>query len=281
MATRGQGLPLRGTTALITGAAGLMGGHLAEVFLGRGAHVVLADVSGDALRERAEGLRGRGGRVEALESDLGDADAVESLVERAGEALAPVDVLVNNAYIEATSRFDSLSREELDAQLAVNIEAPLRLARTALLGMRERGRGHIVNMASLTGKLAFAYKAHYSVSKAGLIAFSHALDRELADDPVGVTVVCPALILEGGVSEKATEAGVDMPRFMATCHPRQVAEAAADGVEQGRTEIVVSNRPTGLLAGLQAAAPSVAWRVLQATGNAQYWAQLARSRGRG
>jgi short-subunit dehydrogenase len=267
MATRGQGLPLRGATALITGAAGLMGGHLAEVFIDRGAHVVLADVSGDALRERAEGLRGRGVQVEALECDLGDADAVESLVERAGELLAPVDVLVNNAYIEATSRFDSLSREELDAQLAVNIGAPLRLART--------------NMASLTGKLAFAYKAHYSVSKAGLIAFSHALDRELADDPIGVTVICPALILEGGVSEKATEAGVDMPRFMATCHPRQVAEAAAEGVEQGRTEIVVSNRPTGLLAGLQAAAPSVAWRVLQATGNAQYWAQLAKSRGRG
>lgn len=280
MATRGHGLPLRGATALITGAAGLVGGHLADVFTERGANVVLADVSGDALRERAEELTRRGGRAAALECDLGDADAVESLVERAGELLAPVDVLVNNAYIEATSRFDSLTREELDAQLAVNLEAPLRLARTALLGMRRRGRGHIVNMASLTGKLAFAYKAHYSVAKAGLIAFSHALDRELAEDPVGVTVVCPALILEGGVSEKASEAGVELPRFMATCHPRQVAEAAAEGVEKGRTEIVVSNRPTGLLTGLQAAAPAAAWRVLQATGNAQYWAQLARSRDR-
>ncbi len=271
---------LRGTTALVTGAAGLVGGHLAEVLAGRRANLVLTDVDQESLEQRAGELRGRGARVEALASNLMEPDELGGLVGRAEEALAPVDLLVNNAYVELTSRFDRLSTEELEVQLGVNFHAPLVLARAALPGMRERRRGHIVNIASLTGKLAFAYKAHYTAAKAGLIGFSHALARELAGEPVGVSVICPALIAEGGVSEEAREEGVKPPRLAGTCSPRDVAEAVVEAVLEGKAEIAVSSRPTAGLSALQASAPSLAWRILKATGMPAYWAALAERRGR-
>jgi len=271
---------LRGATALVTGAAGLVGGHVAQALAGRGVHLVLSDVDQQALEERAAGLRERGVQVAALACDLMDHDELDGLVGRAEEAVGPVDILVNNAYVEATSRFDGLTREELDTQIGVNLRAPLALTRVALPGMLERGRGHVVTVASLTGKLAFAYKTHYTAAKAGLIGWSHALDRELAGTPVGASVICPALIAEGGVSEKAKEAGVQPPRLAGTCSPREVAEAVVEAITEGKAEVTVSSRPTALLTGLQASAPPVAWRILRATGMPQYWEKLARARER-
>jgi short-subunit dehydrogenase len=272
---------LDGATVLVTGAAGLVGGHVGEVFAERGANLVLTDLDGDSLEEPAEGLRRRGVRVETLACNLSDPDELDGLVERAEQLLAPVDVLVNNAYVELTSRFDRLTRAEFDTQVGVNLRAPLALTRTVLPGMLRRGGGHVVIVASLTGKLAFAYKAHYSAAKAGLIAFAHALSRELAGEPVSVSVICPALIAEGGVSERARQAGVAPPKLAGTCSPRQVAEAVADSVTGNRVEITVSSRPTKLLSAMQAAVPSLAWRVLRLSGMPQYWEALADERGRG
>lgn len=274
-------LSLEGATVLVTGAAGLVGSHVREVCADRGANLVLTDLDVSSLEEPAERLRQRGARVETLACNLADADELDGLVERAEQVLAPVDVLVNNAYVELTSRFDRLTREELDVQVGVNLRAPLALTRGVLPGMLRRERGHVANVASLTGKLAFGYKAHYSAAKAGLIAFSHALSRELAGEPVSVSVICPALIAEGGVSERAEEAGIAPPRMAGTCSPRQVADAVADSVTGRRVEITVSSRPTAVLSALQAAAPGLAWRVLRLSGMPGYWEALARERGRG
>jgi short-subunit dehydrogenase len=276
-ARRGE---LAGETVLVTGAAGLVGGHLGAVLAERGANLALTDVDAEQLEERARELRDRGTGVAVLECDLMDADQLEALAERVERALAPVDVLVNNAYAELTSRFDRLTREELDVQIDVNFRAPLALTRSVLPQMLERGRGHVVNVASLTGKLAFSHKAHYTAAKAGLIAFSHALSRELAAEPVGVSVVSPALVDEGGVSEAAREGGVEPPRLAGTCSPRDVAEAVADSILDGKVERTVSSRPTALLSALQASAPSLAWRVLRLSGMPRYWETIARQRGR-
>lgn len=270
----------RGATALVTGAAGLVGGHVAEVLAERGVNLVLTDVEQEAIDERAAQLRDRGVEAAAISCDLMDPDELDALVGRAEEAVGPVDILVNNAYVEVTSRFDLLSREELDTQLGVNLRAPLALTRVALQGMLERRRGHVVVVSSLTGKLAFAYKSHYTAAKAGLIGFSHALDRELADTPVGVSVICPALIDEGGVSEKASQEGVEPPKLAGTCSPRDVAEAVLEAITEGKGEITVSSRPTAVLSALQASAPPVAWAILRASGMPTYWARLARQRGR-
>lgn len=280
MSTRAPSVDLREATALITGASGLIGGHVADALAERGSRLVLTDVAGDALQDRVARLRDRGIEAEGISCDLLDPQQLERLIERAEQALGPVDVLVNNAYVEMTSRFDRLSPEELDVQIGVNFRAPLVLTHAVLPGMLERGRGHVVNMASLTGKLAFAHKAHYTAAKAGLIGFSHALDRELAHDPVSVSVICPALVQEGGVSEKADAEGVTAPRLAATCSPREVAEAVVEAIVEGKTEITVTSRPTAVLSALQASAPPVAWRILRRSGMPRYWRKLAEARGR-
>lgn len=267
---------LRGATVLLTGAGGALGEAFMDAFAAQGARLVLSDLDAGALEPRAARLRERGVQASVRAANLLEDDGIDGLLEAVEGDLGPVDVLVSNAGIETNARFDRLTREDIDAQLGIHLRAPMLLTHALVPGMIRRGRGHVVIVSSLNGKLPFPRKAAYSAAKAGSIAFVHSLRRDLRDEPVGVSVICPALVRGGGQAERAIEeSGAEPPSRAGSCTPEQCAEAAVRAVTDGRPEIAVSERPTSPLAALQWGFPRIADHALELTGMPAFWRRIA------
>lgn len=274
-------MELRGSTALLTGAAGGLGGHIARGLSAEGVKLALSDLSAEPLEARAGEVRDSGGRAEAVPADLLDASQRDSLVERAEQVIGPIDLLVNNAGVEATAPLIEFSEEEIDRSLAVNLRAPMALIRAAVPGMLERGRGHVVSVASLAAKFAPAYMAPYAVAKAGLVALTQALRAEHSDEPVGFSVICPGFVAGEGMTEILLRNGTEIPASFGSSPPELVPRAVIRCVERDLPEVVITHRrPTRLVMALQALAPRGAERLLAATGAPYVFRTTTERRGR-
>jgi 3-hydroxybutyrate dehydrogenase len=167
---------LTGRTALVTGGASGIGRACAERLHAAGAHVVVVDLDGPAAAEVANRLGGTAHRV-----DLADPDAVDAL------DLA-VDVVVNNAGLQHVAPVHEFPPDRFALLLRVMLEAPFRIVRGALPHMYRKGWGRIVNISSVHGMRASAYKSAYVAAKHGLEGFSKVVALEGA--PHGVTSNC-------------------------------------------------------------------------------------------
>jgi short-subunit dehydrogenase len=165
---------------LITGASSGIGAATARTMAEARAHLLLTGRDRAALDAVAAATGGR-----AITADL--VTGVAALAAEAG----PVDVLVANAGAGWAGPFTAMPERAIDDLLAVDLAAPVRLARLLLPGMVERGRGHLVFVASIAGVVGVPGEAVYSAAKAGLIAFAEALR---AETPVGVSVVLPGVV---------------------------------------------------------------------------------------
>ncbi len=232
-----MGLNLAGRRALLTGASGGIGRAIAQALHRRGAELVLSGRRRDALEEAAAEL---GDRVEFAVCDLAERESVADLVERAGS----VDVLVANAGLPASGTLDSFTAEQVDRSLAVNLRAPMQLARALSPAMVERGAGHLVFVSSFSGKVASGGSSVYSATKFGLRGFAFALREDLLGSGVGVTTVFPGFISQAGMF---ADANVSLPPGVSLRSPDQVAEAVVRGIERDRAEIDVA--PLALRAG--------------------------------
>jgi short-subunit dehydrogenase len=226
---------LGGATTLLTGATGGLGQAIARALAARGALLVLTGRRVDVLEPLASELGGR-----ALAADLSSADGVDRLLAETG----PIDVLVANAGLPAAGRLRTFSVEEIDRALAVNLRAPMVLARALADGMAERRRGHMVFVSSLSGKAAGGGGSVYSATKFGLRGFALSLREDLARHGVGVSVVLPGFIRDAGMFH---ESGTKLPFFAGTKTPEEVARAVVEAIERDRAEIDVA--PFGLRVG--------------------------------
>ncbi|HEY6777696.1 MAG TPA: SDR family NAD(P)-dependent oxidoreductase [Thermoleophilaceae bacterium] len=250
-------MQLGGSRVLLTGASGGIGRAVARALHGRGARVLLSGRRTEAL----EGLRAElGGNAEILEADLAEKADVAALAERAGA----VDVLVANAGLPASGRLERFTAEEIDRALDVNLRAPIQLTRALVPGMVERGRGHVVFVSSLSGKVASARSALYSATKFGLRGFAGGLREDLHGGGVGVTVVFPSFIRDAGMF---ADTGVKLPPWVGTRSPDDVAQAVLRGIEAGRTEIDVAPLALRLGAWAAALAPETSARVQRRLGS--------------
>jgi 3-hydroxybutyrate dehydrogenase len=186
---------LSGRTALVTGAAGGIGRACARRLHAAGAHVVIVDLDKAAADAVAEELDG-----EARHLDLADLDAVDRLD-------VPADIVVNNAGFQFLAPAQEFPPERFSLMLRVMLEAPFRIAHRVLPHMYARNWGRIVNISSVHGLRASAYKAGYVAAKHGLEGLSKVLAVEGAEHGVTVNCVNPAYVRTALVEQQiATQA---------------------------------------------------------------------------
>jgi short-subunit dehydrogenase len=219
---------------IITGASSGIGADLARLYARREQPLLLVARRLNRLEELAAELLQTGTPIELLELDLARPGAVETLVERIGER--PVDLLVNNAGLGWCSFFNDIDPAKIDEIVAVNILALTQLSRAVAGGMSRRGKGQILNVASIAGLVPGPFQAVYYASKAYVISLSKSLRYELA--PSGVQVCC----LNPGPtsSEFHHSAGVRGKSFtqrLFMTSSLQVAEAAVAGLERNQATI--------------------------------------------
>ncbi len=280
-------LKLAGARALVTGASRGIGVVVAEALAQRGADVIIAARSADELEEvaRRVGLHGR--RVIRVPTDVSSRPQIEALIARAQAELGGLDIVVNNAAIEAPSYFQEIELDEIEQQVAVNLLGPMLLTRLALPGMIARQQGHIVNIASLAGLAPSPFDECYGATKAGLIGFTRSLRTSLKEcgHPVSASVVCPGFVSDTGMYEDSRKSfGVTAPKSLGTSSPDAVAQAVLRCIERDEPEVIVNPTPIRPMLAVAAVAPRTAeWilKVLKASAPARLIADRRREATRG
>ncbi len=248
---------------LITGATGGIGGAIARAFAARGANLILTGRREDPLRTLAEEVDGQ-----PIVCDLSDRAEVARLLEQAGD----VDVLVANAAHPGSGELTEFSQDEIDRMVEVNLRAPIALARGLAPAMSDRGRGHLVFISSLSGKVASPASSVYSATKFGLRGFALGLRADLRERGVGVSVVAPGFVSEAGMF---AEAEVKLPFGVGTRSPQEVADAVIQAIERNRAEIDVAPPSLRLGAVIGSVAPQLAARASRAMGSEQLAREIA------
>jgi 2-hydroxycyclohexanecarboxyl-CoA dehydrogenase len=179
---------LQGSVAIVTGAAGGIGGAVAAGLASAGASVAAWDLDGDRAAEIASAI---GSGSVAVAVDITSRPSVEGALATTVDALGPVDVLVNNAGIDKIEPFLQSEEPTWERIVAVNFLGAVRCCHVVVPGMVERGAGRVVNIASDAGRVGSSGEVVYSGTKGAVIAFSKALAREVAPSGVTVNVVCP------------------------------------------------------------------------------------------
>jgi 3-oxoacyl-[acyl-carrier protein] reductase len=177
--------------AVVTGGAAGLGEAMARRLSADGFRVVIADLEGDGAAAVAEDICARGGRARGLQVDVAAPESVAALFARVEADLGRCDALVNNAGIASTSSLTELTVEHWSSTFAVNVSGPLLTARHAVPLMQRRGRGRIVNIASISGVRASAGRVAYGTSKAAVIGLTRQLAIEFATDGITVNAVAP------------------------------------------------------------------------------------------
>ena len=270
---------LTGRTALITGATGGLGQHLARALAGEGMALVISARNPDALERLRDELSANRTRVEIVPADLAKREDANTLLQRAEAALAPVDVLVNNAGIEITSRFTDVTDDEIDGILELNLAAPMRLIRAAIPGMLERGRGHVVNIASISGKVGVACNAHYAATKAGLIGLTRSLRAEFRDAPIGFSAISPGFIADDGMyARMEREHGVRSTLLTRPARPEKIAARTVKAIRDDLPDVTINGTPIVPALVLSAAAPQLGEQIAGRSGANEVFEMVASRR---
>ncbi len=206
-------LGLSERACVVTGASRGIGRETARMLCAEGARVLLVARGAEALAEAVESCAGAGGEAAGLPADVAEPEAAERIVAEASERFGALDVLVNNAGTARWRDLDDVPDEDWYAAWEVNVMAPLRLMRAAVPGMRERGWGRIVNVASTAAKRPSAAMAEYSVAKAAELSLSRLFADRYAADGVLVNAICPGPVksemwmAEGGLLDQSKAMG--------------------------------------------------------------------------
>ena len=183
---------LAGKVAIVTGAGRGIGRAIAGRLVDDGAAVVVVDRDEGLASAAARELGSRGRRSLAITADVGTAESRQRFIAAAVDAFGRLDILVNNAGIVRVHRPEAVTEAEWDAIMTVNCKAVFFACTAARAHLAAAGGGHIVNIASIAGKVATPWWAPYGVSKAGVIALTRSLAVAFAPDRIHVNCVCPA-----------------------------------------------------------------------------------------
>ncbi len=247
-----------GMVALVTGTSRGLGVEIARLLAQQGCDLVLAARSGQALEAVATELRAQTGRkVSTLTTDLADAGAASDLARRA-EALGPVDILINNAGVESALRFVQRSTAEIEQTLAINLLGPMLLSHAVLPGMLARGRGHIVNIASVAGMIAIPFNEPYCATKFGMVGFTRSLrlTAKASGWPISASAVCPGFIAGAGLFDEMMRAYGVTSEGLGVCPLEDVGPAVVRAIQEDLPDVFVAAGDPRRVAALSMTDPS-------------------------
>lgn len=225
---------LTGRTAAITGGARGIGRETARALLAEGMHVAIGDIDLATATATATEL-GAAGTIIALPLDVTDPSSVEAFVDAAENAHGPLDVFINNAGIMPIGRFLDESPAAAARQVDINVHGVLNGARAILPRFVARRRGHLVNIASMAGKLGVPGTATYAGTKHFVVGWSESILGELRHDgiPVEVTCVMPAVV------RTELSAGAKATRGVKDVGPEDVADGIVAALKVPRFDVFV------------------------------------------
>ena len=183
---------LQGDVALVTGASRGIGAAIADTLAAMGATVVGTATSENGAAAIGERLAPHGGHGRVL--DVTGEGAIEALVDGIAKDIGPVSILVNNAGITRDNLLMRMKDEDWQAILDTNLTSVYRTSKAVMRAMMKARRGRIINLASVIGVTGNAGQANYAAAKAGIIAFSKSLAREVGSRGITVNVVAPGFI---------------------------------------------------------------------------------------
>lgn len=206
---------LKGRTALVTGSTSGIGLAIAQAMAKAGANVVVHGIEAPGQGQPiASDIAERCGvRSAYVQANLADAAQAAGLVNAAQQALGPIDIVVNNAGIQHTCPIESFPADRWDAVIAINLSSAFHAMKAAVPGMRERGWGRIVNIASVHGLVASVNKAAYLAAKHGLVGLSKGVALETAAQGITVNCICPGwtdtVLIQPQIEARAAAVGGD------------------------------------------------------------------------
>ena len=210
-------MKLAGKTAVVTGSTSGIGLGIARALAGQGVNLVINGF-GDVEAARAE-LAALGVQVEYHGADLRNPAEIEAMVRHAEARFGTIDVLVNNAGIQFVANVEDFPIERWDAVIAINLSAAFHTARLALPGMKARGWGRVINIASTHGLVASAGKSAYVAAKHGLVGLTKVLALENATGGVTVNALCPGWVLtplvQQQIDARARQTGISVEQATA------------------------------------------------------------------
>ena len=186
---------LEGKTAFITGGASGIGLSMAKSFLGAGMRVVIADVDEKALAAAAKTLKGANTELLTVQLDVTDRQQFAAVADKVEAEFGAVDVLCNNAGVYRGGTIDKVTYEDWDWVMGVNVGGVVNGVQTFVERMKARGTGgHIVNTSSMAGMTTSPGLGVYNASKFAVVGMSEAMQGDLAEDNIGVSILCPGMV---------------------------------------------------------------------------------------
>ncbi|MER7577833.1 SDR family NAD(P)-dependent oxidoreductase [Streptomyces sp. NPDC126514] len=240
---------IEGSTILLTGVTGGIGQALAAALAARGARLILTGRRPHALAACAGPLGAR-----AIVADLADPADVARLAEQSSGC----DILIANAALPSSGELLSYTPEQVDRALAVNLRAPVMLARLLAPAMADAGAGHIALVGSISGKAASPMTSLYSATKFGLRGFALSLRQDLRGAGVGVSLVQPGFVRDAGMFAAT---GATPPSGIRTVSPQQVAQGTIRAIERNLGEVNIAPAELKILSAIAGQFPALAEKV--------------------
>ncbi|MBN2470574.1 MAG: SDR family NAD(P)-dependent oxidoreductase [Anaerolineae bacterium] len=225
-------VPLHDKVVVITGASAGIGLAAAHAFAAQGARLVLVARNAERLEAARAALAPHAVDTLAVPADVSDPAAADRILAATLERFGRIDVLVNNAGLALGGLTWENDPDRIRAAADVDLYGTIRLTQAALPVMLRQGRGHIVNVSSMIGRIPTPGMAVYSGVKAGIVGFSAALRREVDNHGLRVTVVLP------GPTETHSDVDLVPPGMPPGVPPEVPAQAIVDAVRYGHREVI-------------------------------------------
>ena len=264
---------IRGSTAIVTGAASGIGRGIARALARRGCNLALADLNEEGLAETESLLVAHGVRITRHRLDVADREGVAAFPVSVQSLHGGADILVNNAGVAVGGTFEEISEEDFEWLFEINFWGVVRMTRAFLPLLRASGDAHIVNISSLFGLIAPPGQSAYCASKFAVRGFSESLRRELEAEgtKIAVTTVHPggvntsiadsARVPRGRNSDQLARERDAFRKFL-VMPPERAGEIIVSGMERRRPRVIVGNdaRTASLIERL---APVSYWKILE------------------